>query len=171
MISYIYRDVREIEKGIVAHGCNCLGVAGAGIALTIRTKWPKAFQAYKSACDSTNKDPEFASLLGRVIFVVVGEDLLVANCLTQVKCGRNGKYAEPVAIKSCLSEVCRMARAKDLEVYMPKIGCGLGGLDWDSEVRPVIEEVAAKYSDVFINVIDTKGNKKPQREKNNEYEK
>ena len=26
---------------------------------------------------------------------------------------------------------------------MPKIGCGLGGLDWDTEVKPIVEKLSA----------------------------
>lgn len=31
-----------------------------------------------------------------------------------------------------------------LEIGLPKIGCGLGGLDWETQVKPIIEEVGSQ---------------------------
>ena len=39
----------------------------------------------------------------------------------------------------------------DKEVLLPRPGCGCGGLDWESEVKPLCE----KYLDKFDNVIIT----------------
>jgi hypothetical protein len=33
-----------------------------------------------------------------------------------------------------------------LPLYMPRIGCGLGGLDWDKDVGPVLEHLAEQLN-------------------------
>jgi len=42
----------------------------------------------------------------------------------------------------------------DLPIYMPRIGCGLGGLDWDTEVGPIVEKINELYPRVEVFVCD-----------------
>jgi hypothetical protein len=35
---------------------------------------------------------------------------------------------------------------------MPKIGCGLGGLDWEKEVLPKIQQALESFPEVGVNV-------------------
>jgi len=64
MIKYIKGDLlKEFEDGTVdtiAHCCNCQGVMGSGIALSIKNKYPSAFAAYK------DHEDKFKLLLGSV---------------------------------------------------------------------------------------------------------
>ena len=46
MIEYIHKNLTTVTHGIVAHGCNCKGKMGAGVAKDIKEKWPKAFDGY-----------------------------------------------------------------------------------------------------------------------------
>src|SRR5512141_2670107 len=34
----------------IAHGCNCAGAMGKGIALAIRRRWPEMYQEYRQHC-------------------------------------------------------------------------------------------------------------------------
>ena len=31
------------------------------------------------------------------------------------------------------------------DIVLPKIGCGLGGLDWDTDVEPILREVYKSF--------------------------
>ena len=35
-------------------------------------------------------------------------------------------------------------------ILLPRPGCGYGGLDWDTQVEPLVEEYLGNYSNVFI---------------------
>jgi len=48
MISIIKKDVTTVTKGVVAHGVNCQGAMGSGVAGAIRRKWPSVFIEYAS---------------------------------------------------------------------------------------------------------------------------
>lgn len=85
-------------------------------------------------------------LLGAVNRVFINNDLYVCNLFTQKHYGNDGaKYADAEMIRIALKEVViyfhEFLNRADLPIYIPKIGCGLGGLDWDNEVRPVIENI------------------------------
>lgn len=120
---------------------------GSGVALAIKTKWPSIYEAYMNA-------PKGRSMLGssQIIDVSNDESLFVANCYTQEFYGPGDKkYADRKAIVTCLNDVFTFARYHDnLPVWLPKIGAGLGGLDWETEVLPIVD-----YMDTHYDEIDT----------------
>jgi O-acetyl-ADP-ribose deacetylase (regulator of RNase III) len=158
MIYNVIKDVTLVQKGVIAHGCNCKGVMGAGVALAIRHTWPKAYSQYVNLCRQYD-DP--SELLGMAQIVQVGDhegfdNLYVANCFTQEDCGSDGKvYADIKAITEALGNVIAFAETKNLPLYLPKIGSGLGGLNWGKDVEPILKELA-KDSDIDIYVCDLK---------------
>ena len=119
---------------------------GAGVALAIKTKWPKVYEEYL-------KVPIGPDMLGSIQPVELDEDLYVVNCFTQEYYGRTGgPYANPKWIYSCLKQICFRAEKLSLPVYMPKIGCNLGGLDWEKDVKPVMEHISSNFEEVQIYV-------------------
>lgn len=152
MINYIKKDVTTVDRGVVVHGVNCQGVMGSGVALAVKKKWPRAFERYVKVCEMVSDKED---LLGLAHMVLVTEGVYVGNLFTQVKYGKDGKkYAVKEAVEMALGDALMHARAMRLPLYMPKIGCGLGGLDWKREVKPIVEHLADEYKDVEINVCD-----------------
>lgn len=149
MIEYLKRDVTDIETGVIAHGVNCQGVMGSGVAGALRRKYPHIFTAYKNMCDLYVKNPDW--ILGLVDLVDVKSEseplLLVANCFTQENYGRDGtRYASVEAVRTSVDMAVRVAISAGVPFYMPKIGCGLGGLSWENEIEPIVEGIANEYN-------------------------
>lgn len=149
MIEYIKKDITTVDRGVIVHGCNCQGVMGSGVAKAIRDTWPEAFSAYREWCEEFGIGSTM--LLGSVAWCHVGDNLHVANALTQHRYGKDGKrYASPEAIQSALRQVIGFAAARpQLPVYMPRIGCGLGGLVWETDVEPLIKQLAEEV-DIYV---------------------
>lgn len=144
MITTIKQDITTATRGIIAHGVNCQGVMGSGVAGAIRRKWPAVFTEYKAYWDTILSPSE---ALGMVQVVEVDEGLFVANCFSQLDYGNDGKqYASLEALTTALEGVFDYAHVYKLPIYLPKIGCGLGGLDWETEVKPVIMQLHDTYS-------------------------
>ena len=155
MIEYIKKDLTTITHGVIGQGVNCQGKMGKGVAKDIRNKWPIVYSQYLLMCSSHS--PE--ELLGTAHLINVGDtqstginQLFVANCFTQEFYGRDGKrYADPLAIKKALTNTLEFCKGIDLPLYMPKIGCGLGGLNWEKDVLSIIEELDAQFQlPIFI---------------------
>lgn len=156
MLQYIKKDMLTVERGVLCHGVNTQGRMASGIAKEIRKKWPGVYKAYAQMGMGS-------ALLGQadVIQVDDADELFVANCYTQISCGRKGRYADPNAIHHSLNAVCTFVNVrwqtvtdKSLPVYMPKIGCGLGGLDWETDVEPVINQLTEKWQDIDFYVCE-----------------
>lgn len=144
MIEYLTKDLLTVNHGIIAHGCNCQGKMGAGIAKEVRSKWPPVYYMYVDKCYSTTNK---RGLLGEAQVIPVSQtpwgQLFVANLFTQERYGREPiRYADPDAIKTALRKVAKFCVDRDLPLYMSKIGCSLGGLSWVDDVEPIVQELS-----------------------------
>ena len=150
MIEYITKDITTVEKGVILQGVNTSGAMGSGIALAIMRKWPHVYESYK-------ENGTGIELLGTTEFLLRNEEigLVIANGYTQVNYGNDGKrYADLDAVNSCVKAGVEYADAFDLPLYMPKIGCGLGGLSWDDEVKTIVENASQEFPNVNIFICD-----------------
>lgn len=148
MLIYKKLDITTVQKGIVAHGVNCQWAMGAGVALAIKRKWPIVYDRYMWHKGKTTVNDVF----GKVLFVDISSTLIVANCFTQKYYGNKAgvRYASPTAIKTSLESCVVECNNKQLDLYMPRIGCNLGGLSWSDDVQPVVEEISEKLDDKLI---------------------
>lgn len=150
MIIYIHKDITTVKgsnekKAIIAHGVNCQRAMGSGVAKALYEKWPSVRRMYMQV-------PVEHMTLGKVQTIDVEPNTYVANCWTQEYYGRDFKrYANPLAIYSCLSKCVELCISLNADLYIPRIGCGLAGLDWNKDVQPMIEQLA---DDIPIYVCD-----------------
>lgn len=152
-ITYLTQDLTAVTTGIIAHGVNCQGVMGSGVARALRDKWPSIYPAYQILCAKAETASE---LLGRVQYVTPRlSDVSVANCFTQVFYGRDGKrYADVQAVEKCILQVAQSCNQLKLPLYMPKIGCGLGGLSWENDIEPIVKSISDAYPNLEIYICD-----------------
>jgi O-acetyl-ADP-ribose deacetylase (regulator of RNase III) len=156
VIIYKEMDATGINQGVIAHGVNCQHKMASGIAKTIREKFPSAYEGYM-------RMPRGKQMLGIAHIINQGDDLYVANCYTQEYYGRDGgRYADPEAIETAIrSVVVHSVAMGGLPVFLPRIGCGLGGLDWDQDVLPGIQRVADDFPSIDIIVCDLPTEEEP----------
>lgn len=127
-IGYILKDV---TKGIIVQQVNAQGVMGSGIALGIKTKWPKVWEEYSKSI-LPNQPDKGLSYMGKVLYVEVEPGLWIANIVGQQFYGNApGKvYTSYEALEMGFNSIKHFASNNNLDVHYPTIGCGLGGGDW-----------------------------------------
>lgn len=142
-IEFMHCDITERpKKGIIAHGVNCQGAMGSGVAWYIRQKWPVVYKRFMES-------PKGAGMLGSTVLVNVQPHLYVANCYTQEYYGADGRrYADLDAVKKCLRTVFIHAQNMRCTLWLPKIASDRGGLSWEDEVFPVVQELAEEFNSV-----------------------
>lgn len=131
MIEYIKGDLFTTDCKYIAHGVNCQGAMGSGVAKIVREKYPECFKAYKRYVDEWYYRNENAfrsmDLLGHVLAWDDG-DIHILNCFTQDYYGQNGeRFVSYDGVERCFRNIAGNSIS---EVAMPKIGAGLGGGDW-----------------------------------------
>lgn len=116
-----------------AHGCNCQGVMGAGIALGFRSRYPQMYLAYRARCLSLPRqfNPGDAWLWREA-----GKEA-VFNLASQEFYGRRGRATLPW-LRASLTAMRDQATAEGITaIAMPHIGTHLGGLAV-ADVRSII---------------------------------
>jgi len=127
-----------------AHGCNCAGAMGKGIAVEFKRRFPEMFREYKERC----LDGRFQ--LGDV-FVWKKSRTVVFNLGTQPHWKAP---AELSAIATALRSMTAVAEQDSIDrIALPRIGAGYGALDW-SLVRPLLE-ATGKATRVQLVVFET----------------
>lgn len=148
MLNYQIGDITSVTSGVVVHGCNCSGGFGSGVAGAILRKWPIVAKVF-------HQTPPCPELLTQIQVVRVDHNLFVINGFTQLEFGSDGKiYADEEAVLVVIDKAIDFAMTYNLPLHMPKIGCGLGGLDWEEFLKPFVEAQARNWKDLEINVWD-----------------
>lgn len=125
-----------------AHGCNTHGVMGAGVAKIVRARYSDAFYPYKSACGN-------GTFVVGSMLPVFASGMWVLNLATQDK---PGPHANLEWIRTSLELAAEFCEAEGIAGFaMPRIGAGIGGLDWQ-DVYEVVVEVATAHPDVIIEI-------------------
>lgn len=139
MIYYKQGDLMAASEEIIAHGVNCRGVMGSGVAKLIRDKYPKAYNLYM------DKDYEDGWQLGDLQTVLQNDGKWIANCATQNGFLPRGMcHADYDAIKAVMEKLKVFAKDKGLKIAIPKIGAGLAGGDWVT-IESILNDVFTDY--------------------------
>ena len=140
-----YRDGDLFASGLpaLAHGVNCEGVMGAGIAMQFRHRWPAMYEAYRQRCIIGEIAP------GDVMPYQVNHRLMVFNLATQQE---PGACAQPWMIAAAVGRMIWAAAYyyrvhRITEIGLPMIGCGIGGLAEDD-----LRAALAPYENAPVNL-------------------
>lgn len=147
-------DITTAQNGYIFHGVNCQSKMGSGVALAISNKWPEVKEEYHRVNDPFVKENRQDELLGSYQVVSgVEHGLSVVNAFTQYTCGHGRRFASSMAIEWSLRHFAKRLSGMHIpdeqkRIHLPKIGGELGGLDFEKEVIPCIENCARWYPNV-----------------------
>ena len=118
---------------------------GKGLALAFKTKYPAHFENYKRACQSgemtTEKVLAYQETNGPMIICLATKaDWRDSSKMEYVSAGLDDlvKQIETFGVRS---------------IAIPKLGCGLGGLDWN-KVRPLIVEKMSAIDGINVEIYE-----------------
>jgi O-acetyl-ADP-ribose deacetylase (regulator of RNase III) len=151
-VEYKTGDLFDYESSgpILGHGVNCEGYMGKGIALEFRKRFPQMYSWYKAQCLAGNLEPGHFYEYTRYSDGYLEENYYtIFNLATQDRSGAHAKL--DYIYKSLNSALVYCHHTGYQQLSIPRIGCGIGGLDW-REVKPVIERVAEIVPDVQLSV-------------------
>ena len=145
-------NLLDVQRGIICHQTNCIGVMGGGVALQIREKWPKVYPVYREECGIFTAKTEH--LLGHVQDVLVKDNLVVANCYGQVFPG-TGCMTDYKAWDAILDKLKDLSNYFNLDLHFPwMVGCGLAGGDWNVMRKKIENAFSSPRTKVFIHRLE-----------------
>jgi O-acetyl-ADP-ribose deacetylase (regulator of RNase III) len=131
MITYVQGDLFQSNAKVLVNPVNIMGVMGKGVALEFKKRYPAMFEEYHTLCEKG----QFK--IGD-LWLYKASDKWVLNFPTKQH------WREKSTV-----EIIQAGLHKFVEFYetdtitsiaFPKLGSGLGGLDWEKQVRPIMEQ-------------------------------
>jgi O-acetyl-ADP-ribose deacetylase (regulator of RNase III) len=150
MVHTVKGDVFESNANIIAHGVNCKGGFGSGVAGLMAKKHPSVRNGYLTKFKSEGwklGDVQFVHLYDHRSSIESPNKItyIVANCATQNNyLPRGERHADYDAIKTCMEKVKQYAKEREATIAIPKIGAGLAGGDWGI-IEKILKEVFIDY--------------------------
>lgn len=118
--------IKRAENGnfdVIIHGCNCFHTMGAGIAKSIRDKYPQAYIADKRTKIADRE--KLGSYSSVDVVSPGGHKFTIVNAYTQFNYGRNKDNFSYETFPLLLSRI--KEEFGDKRIGMPLIGCSLAG--------------------------------------------
>lgn len=152
-------DIFSTHLNAIAHGVNCKGVMGAGIALEVKRRYPEAYNGYVRYLN--RYDPIQYTAIGTMHpYPVPGTNLHILNCFTQVD---TAKQRGEVAISyqaiftsfSVAGLYCKENGIKELAI--PQVGAGLGGGNWKIIFQLIANALVMYGVTPIVYVLPTQG--------------
>ena len=138
-------DIFNTKCEALVNPVNIKGIMGKGLALAFKTKYPAHFENYKRACQNgemtTDKVLAYQEINGPMII-----------CLATKADWRDSSKIEYVS--AGLDDLANQIKTFGIRsVAIPKLGCGLGGLDW-AKVRPLIVEKMSVIDGISVEIYE-----------------
>ena len=124
---------------VIVQGCNCHCRMGAGIALSIKNRFPEAYAADRATAKG---DRNKLGTISTAEIVRSGVTFTVVNAYTQFNHHGPGVLADYDAIRSTFRHVKQQFTGK--RIGYPKIGAGLARGDWNVIAKIIDEELAGE---------------------------
>lgn len=141
------QDIFRHPAQVILHQANCFTTMGSGIAASIRGLYP---EAYEADCRTIKGD---SKKLGTFSWAKTKRDnKIIINMYSQYNYGRESRKTNYEAFANGLERVRDFLLEKKLtSLSIPyKIGCNLGGGNWNVVKTIIYETLSNQPFDVFI---------------------
>jgi O-acetyl-ADP-ribose deacetylase (regulator of RNase III) len=141
---------KSTTNAIVLHGANCQKVMGSGFAKQIKDQIAPLF--YIDQFDTRTNTQRFGSYSAVVIGQVGDHIKIGVNLYTQFN---PGAEFDITALRNSLKAFrysIPVENRAGFTLYLPQIGCGIGGGDW-KEVLPVLKKELAGFNVILVDYV------------------
>ena len=137
MITYLCGDLFESPAKVLVNTVNTVGVMGKGIALKFKRIYPEMFEAYRNHCERGNLG------IGQ-LFLYKTPNKWILNFPTK-KHWRHPSKVEYIeaGLRKLRSHWPEMGLTS---IALPELGCGNGELDFEGQVKPLMERYLGRQS-------------------------
>jgi O-acetyl-ADP-ribose deacetylase (regulator of RNase III) len=144
MITYVVGDLFKSPARAIVNTVNTVGVMGKGIAKDFKTIYPEMFQQYQFFCEKKQFQVGQLWLYKTnhkwILNFPTKKDWKHPSKLEYIEAGLE-KFVSTYADKGITS------------IAFPMLGCGNGGLNWEQEVRPIMEKYLKNLPiDIYIHL-------------------
>lgn len=149
-IKVVNQNIFESADQAIVITVNCVGVMGKGVADGFKSRYKNLFLDYVRHCRGGRTCPGV---------ITYHQFYRLPNGQFAILFPTKYHWKNPSRIEwieSGLRDLLRMAQELNLDTLsLPPPGCGNGGLDWATDVKPLVDKVFADSS-IAVTVYDWK---------------
>jgi O-acetyl-ADP-ribose deacetylase (regulator of RNase III) len=147
MISYTQDSIFDSPAQTLVNAVNTVGVMGKGLALEFKHRYPAMFKEYEAICKRGELE------IGK-LWLYKSPDKWVLNFPTKIH-WRNPSKVE--YIEAALRTFVTTYEADGItSISLPMLGTGAGGLNWQKEVKPLMENYLSSLPiEIYIHLNTT----------------
>ncbi|MBW3539977.1 MAG: macro domain-containing protein [Planctomycetes bacterium] len=144
MLTYIIGDLFRSPARVLVNTVNTVGVMGKGIAKDFKQIYPEMFREYQKLCEAKRLD------IGQ-LHLFRTPHKWVLNFPTKKHWRQPSR---PEYVEAGLQAFARTYEANSItSIAFPPLGCGNGELDWERQVRPLMERyLRPLHIDVYVHL-------------------
>lgn len=136
-ISEYVGDMFTSTSTVFGHGVNCEKNMNSGLAAYIRVTYPEVYEEFLTK--------DFVG--GDIQPVETNDGKIILNIASQIKSGANARI--DLLVEGVHNALSWVEQSEHDTLALPRIGCGIGGLEWDF-VRQTIIDMSAEYPTVNV---------------------
>ena len=154
MITYVDFSLFESPAKVLVNTVNTVGVMGKGIAKEFKGIYPDMFTRYQELCEREQID------IGK-LWIYTTSHKWVLNFPTKKHWRSPSK---PEYVEAGLRKFAQIYQeARITSISFPMLGCGNGELDWDAQVKPLMNEYLKPLPiEIFIHITPSRAAAKPE---------
>lgn len=142
-------DLFTSHQPALGHGVNICGVMGAGVAVLFKRNFPEIFPPYAKACSDNTLKPGENFPVKTQSTGPDGKTEWVFNISSQ---DLPGRYARMDWLEKGVEEAFVFCEENEISGFaIPRIGVGIGGLNWEA-VKNKLIEISHKHPTVDFEV-------------------
>ncbi len=144
MITYVVGDLFQSPARVLVNTVNTVGIMGKGIAKDFKKIYPEMFEKYQVLCEKKQFD------IGQ-LWLYKTDHKWILNFPTK----KHWRHPSKVEyIEAGLKKIIASYEEKGItSISFPMLGCGNGELDWESQVRPLMESYLNKIPiDIYVHL-------------------
>ena len=144
MLMYVQQDIFKSPAQVIVNTVNTVGVMGKGIAKRYKEVYPDMYKQYQKFCEQHLLD------IGK-LWIYKSDTKWILNFPTKKHWRQPSKIEY---VEQGLKKFVETYEEKGItSVSFPQLGCGNGGLNWEKEVRPLMEKYLKDLPiDVFVHI-------------------
>jgi O-acetyl-ADP-ribose deacetylase (regulator of RNase III) len=144
MLVYVDSDLFTSPAQTLVNTVNTVGVMGKGIAKTFKQIYPEMFRVYQEHCERGSQTP------GALLLFKTNHKWIL-NFPTK-RDWRNKSRLEDIELG--LASFVESYQEHGIEsAAFPQLGCGNGELDWERQVRPLMEHYLSGIGiDIYVHI-------------------
>lgn len=145
MIEYRNATVFNSNCEAIVNTVNCVGIMGTGLALEFSLRYPNMLKQYEKDCE--NKIVK----IGKVN-LYKDENQIILNFPTKF----HWKYPSKIEwIEKGLDFIVQNYKSWNIRsIALPPLGCSNGGLNFDKDVKPLIEKKLSQLDILIVVCVD-----------------